>query len=105
MDSKPACCSASCSGLALGGILSLILERLDSRLRTSRSVSRATDLPVIAKENTRLPRSQRNGVVVATSPLSGGANSFRMLAAAVSAKIRPEGRSRTGNGSSPWSSS
>ena len=87
-------------GLVIGCILSLILEHLDGRLRTTRSVIRASDLPVLG-EVPELPRAQRKSILVAEHPLSKGANAFRILAAAVSRSVNPNAPSTNGHGPAP----
>lgn len=65
-------------GLLLGLALALILDRLDSRLRSHDEISEALRLPVIA-EVPKLTRSQRenSGIVVAQDPLSPYADGYR----------------------------
>ena len=73
---------AAVLGLLLGGALALLVERLDSRMRTREQVEDATGLPVLA-EVPLLPRGHRAGVVSASRPASSAAEAFRTLRSAV----------------------
>ncbi len=65
-------------GLLLGLALALILDRLDSRLRTRDEIADALQLPIIA-EVPKLTHSQRNSgtIAVAEDPLSPYADGYR----------------------------
>lgn len=69
-------------GLVLGAALALVVERLDSRMRTREQVEEAMGLPVLA-EIPVLPRHHRQGVVSAELPASVVAEAFRGLRSAV----------------------
>ena len=65
-------------GLLLGLALALILDRLDSRLRSRDEIASALRLPIIA-EVPKLTRTQRDsgGIVVVEDPLSPYADGYR----------------------------
>ncbi len=65
-------------GLLFGLALALIMDRLDSRLRTRDEIASAIDLPIIA-EVPRLKRSERSNKVILThtKPLSVYADGYR----------------------------
>lgn len=71
-------------GLLLGLALAVVVDRLDTRMRSREQIERATGLPVVA-EIPRLPRGQRGSceIVTATTPRSGAAEAYRALRAAV----------------------
>ncbi len=69
-------------GLLLGAALALVVERVDSRMRTREQVEEATGLPVLA-EIPLLPNRHRSGVVSASRPASSAAEAFRTLRSAV----------------------
>ncbi len=78
-------------GLLLGAALALLVERLDSRLRTREQVEDAFGLPVLA-EIPSAPRAEqgRRGVVSVEKPASASAEAFRALRSAV--LLLPNGR-------------
>lgn len=71
-------------GLLLGMALAVVVDRLDTRMRTREQIETATRLPIVS-EIPRLPRRQRGSleVVTATTPRSGAAEAYRALRAAV----------------------
>lgn len=73
---------ASLLGLVLGAALALVVERLDSRMRTREEVEDSIGLPVLA-EIPALPRKQRVGVLSASRPASVVAEAFRALRSSV----------------------
>jgi Mrp family chromosome partitioning ATPase len=83
-------------GLLLGGALALVVERVDSRLRTRDQVEAALDLPVLA-EIPALPWNLRSGVTVlsATEPGSATAEAYRTLRSSV-LLLRSGGRNQPG---------
>lgn len=78
-------------GLLLGAALSLLVERLDSRLRTTEQVEESFGLPVLA-EIPSLPLGQRGrrAIVSAEMPASATAEAHRSLRSAV-LLLGPEG--------------
>ena len=83
-------------GLLLGGALALVVERVDSRLRTRDQVEKALDLPVLA-EIPALPWNLRSEVTVlsATEPGSATAEAYRTLRSSVQL-LRSGGRNQPG---------
>ena len=73
---------AALLGLLLGAALALVVERLDSRMRTREQAEDAIGLPVLA-EVPLIPKSQRAGVVSAERPASTVAEAFRSLRSSV----------------------
>ena len=69
-------------GLLLGAALALVVERLDSRMRTREQVEDAIGLPVLA-EIPVMPKSYRTKVVSALRPASVVAEAFRALRSSV----------------------
>lgn len=71
-------------GLAFGGALALVVERVDSRVRSREQAERALHLPVLA-EIPNLPWAARGRptVLSATSPGSATAEAYRTLRSAV----------------------
>lgn len=69
-------------GLILGAGLALVVERLDSRMRTREQVEDALGLPVLA-EIPLMPKRGRDGVVSADRPASTVAEAFRSLRSSV----------------------
>ncbi|KRE43458.1 CpsD/CapB family tyrosine-protein kinase [Knoellia sp. Soil729] len=69
---------ATLLGLLVGLGLALLLDRLDSRLRTRGEIASALRMPIIA-EIPRLKRSQRNSasIAVASDPLSNYSDGYR----------------------------
>lgn len=81
---------AAALGLLFGLALALILDRLDSRLRTREEVAEALRLPIIG-DVPRLKRSERNpGTILSLSkPLSVYADGYRAARAALMHAPRP----------------
>lgn len=73
---------AALLGLLLGGALALVVERLDSRMRTREQAEDAIGLPVLA-EIPLMPKRQREGVASAERPASTVAEAFRGLRSSV----------------------
>ncbi|QBR91191.1 polysaccharide biosynthesis tyrosine autokinase [Nocardioides euryhalodurans] len=73
---------AALLGLLLGAALALIVERLDSRMRTREQVEDAVGLPVLAEIPT-MPKNHRDGVASAARPASTVAEAFRNLRSSV----------------------
>jgi capsular exopolysaccharide synthesis family protein len=71
-------------GLLLGAGLALLLDRIDTRLRTRSAVQKAFGLPVVG-EIPRLPKQARRGdmVIAAERPETAVAESYRALRSAV----------------------
>jgi capsular exopolysaccharide synthesis family protein len=73
------------AALALGLVLILLLDRLDTRLRRRQDVEEAFDLPVVAEVPKLSYREQRRHRVAALSaPVSPAAESYRSLRSALS---------------------
>jgi len=92
---------AALLGLLLGAALALVVERLDSRMRTREQVEDTIGLPVLA-EIPLMPKRQRTGVVSAERPASSVAEAFRGLRSSVllvSPSLRGSGQQRGRNGS------
>ncbi|MEO8424768.1 MAG: hypothetical protein ABI595_12770 [Actinomycetota bacterium] len=70
---------ASLFGLLAGIALALVLERFDTRIRSSRSAEEAFGLPVLAEIPTIRRRRRRGDVVTEGYPLSRAAGAFRLL--------------------------
>jgi capsular exopolysaccharide synthesis family protein len=70
-------------GLLLGIGLALLLERLDTRIRSREEARDSFELPVLA-EVPVIPRASRDTVVTANGATSVEAESFRLLAAEIS---------------------
>lgn len=73
---------AALLGLLLGIALALVVERLDSRMRTREQVEDAIGLPVLA-EIPLMPKRQREGIVSVDRPASTIAEAFRGLRSSV----------------------
>lgn len=75
---EPRTAIAALLGLLVGMALALVLDRLDSRLRSREEIHAALRMPIIA-EIPRLSRSQRGlrGVAVAQDPLTVYADGYR----------------------------
>lgn len=75
---EPRTAIAAALGLLAGLALALVLDRLDSRLRTREEIHAALRMPIIA-EIPRLSRSQRGGrgVAVADDPMTNYADGYR----------------------------
>ena len=73
---------AAVLGLLLGAALALVVERLDSRMRTREQVEDTIGLPVLA-EIPLMAKRQRTGVVSAERPASTMAEAFRGLRSSV----------------------
>ena len=69
---------AALFGLLLGILLALVLERFDTRLRSTERAEEAFGMPVLAEVPT-IPVGRREGVVTATHPYSRAANAFRLV--------------------------
>jgi capsular exopolysaccharide synthesis family protein len=71
-------------GLLAGVALALLIERVDTRIRTKEVAEKYFGAPVLT-EIPRLPRGSRRrfALVAATHPLSGVSDSFRMLEAGI----------------------
>jgi capsular exopolysaccharide synthesis family protein len=91
-------------GLLLGAALALLVERLDSRLRTREQVEESFGLPVLA-EVPALPLGQRGkrAILSADMPASATAEAHRSLRSAV-LLLGPDGRAADGARSSAGSS-
>lgn len=83
-------------GVLLGAALALLIERLDSRLRTREQVEESFGLPVLA-EIPALPLGQRGkrAILSADMPASATAEAHRSLRSAV-LLLGPDGRSGDG---------
>jgi capsular exopolysaccharide synthesis family protein len=92
-------------GLLLGAALALVIERLDSRLRTREQVEESFGLPVLA-EVPALPLGQRGkrAILSADMPASATAEAHRSLRSAV-LLLGPDGRALDGAHLSSGSSS
>lgn len=90
---------AAALGLLAGLALALVLDRLDSRLRTRDEIHAALRMPIIA-EVPRLPRSQRarHAVLGAENPLTIYADGYR---AARTALMHTTSRQVPGNNNMP----
>ncbi len=88
-------------GLLLGIGLALVLERLDTRIRSKEAAEEAYKLPVLAEVPTIPRRRRRRGSIVAHAyPHALASNAFRLLAAALHVSRRESGvREFTANGS------
>ena len=75
-------------GLLAGAGLALLLERLDTKVRTSEQATERFGYPVIA-EIPSIRRDQRKGIVTADNPTSPGSDAFRLLGAGVHVAARP----------------
>jgi capsular exopolysaccharide synthesis family protein len=73
---------AAAIGLLLGLAIALLLERLDTRLRSKSATEEAYGLPVLAVIPT-VGRKRRDTIVMETAPRGAAANSFRLLEAAL----------------------
>lgn len=86
-------------GLLLGMAIALVLNRLDSRMRSREDIQDALGLPIIA-EVPKLARGQRAsaGTLVVSEPLSPFADGYRAARTAISHTL---GRSATPSDASP----
>jgi capsular exopolysaccharide synthesis family protein len=67
-------------GLALGGVLVLVLERFDTKIRTRRGAETAFGLPVVAEVPQLKPQQARmSTIVTAIEPASEFAEAYRRL--------------------------
>jgi capsular exopolysaccharide synthesis family protein len=73
---------AAAIGLLLGMALALLLERVDTRIRSKRAAEEAYGLPVLAVIPT-IGRRRRGAILTQAAPRGPGANAFRLLAAAL----------------------
>lgn len=71
---------AALIGLLAGLALALVLERFDTRIRSSNAAEEAFGVPVLA-EVPAIIRRRRKGVVLASHPLSRAADAFRLVEA------------------------
>ncbi len=69
---------ASLLGLLVGILLALVLERFDTRIRSSGRAEEAFGMPVLA-EVPAIPAGRRDGVVMASHPYSRAGNAFRLI--------------------------
>jgi Mrp family chromosome partitioning ATPase len=79
---------AALIGLLAGAGLALVLERVDTKVRTSEQATERFGYPVLA-EIPSIRRDQRKGVVTADHPTSSSADAFRLLGAGVHVAVRP----------------
>lgn len=80
-------------GLVVGAAIALVLESSDSRIRSTRAATLATKLPVLAEVPVdRRARSAR--LVVVAEPLSGAAESYRILRMAIMSQQPAPGATR-----------
>jgi Mrp family chromosome partitioning ATPase len=90
---------AAVIGLLAGAGIALLLERVDTKIRTSEQATERFGYPVLAEIPT-IPRHQRKGVITAEHPTSPSSDAFRLLGAGVHVAVRPsteddhEGRGR-----------
>jgi capsular exopolysaccharide synthesis family protein len=75
-------------GLLAGAGLALLLERLDTKVRTSEHATDRFGYPVLA-EIPPIRRDQRKGIVTADNPTSPASDAFRLLGAGVHVAARP----------------
>ena len=80
---------AAVIGLLAGAALVLVLERVDTRIRTSEQATEKFGYPVLA-EIPSIRRDQRKGVVTTDHPTSPSADAFRLLGAGVHVGIRSD---------------
>lgn len=73
---------AAILGLLLGVVIALLLERLDTRIRSKDAAEESYHLPVLA-EIPSIPRRRRRSVVAGLFPRAPASNAFRLLAAAL----------------------
>jgi capsular exopolysaccharide synthesis family protein len=73
---------AAAIGLLLGLAIALLLERLDTRLRSKSATEEAYGLPVLAVIPT-VGRRRRDSIITETAPRGAAANAFRLLEAAL----------------------
>lgn len=98
------------AGLLLGLALAIVLDHVDSRLRTRDEIHEAVGLPVVA-EIPRLPRSERQtgGIIVSQSPLSIYADGYRAARSALlhmpSKPLEFDGSARRGRAAGQWGQS
>ena len=92
--------AAAALGLLGGLALLLVLERFDTRVRTGGEVEGVSKLPLLA-EIPVLPSRSRDGIVVASDPLSKAASAFHVLAASILSQLPPRNPETNGHGSHP----
>lgn len=78
-------------GLILGMALAIVLDHLDSSLRTREEIAAATGLPIIASVP-KLPRSERrsHAILTHTTPLSAYADGYRAARSALRHALPPD---------------
>ncbi|MEO8424610.1 MAG: hypothetical protein ABI595_11970 [Actinomycetota bacterium] len=81
-------------GLLAGMALVLVLERFDTRLRSSRAAEEAFGYPVLA-EVPAISRRRRDGVVTASHPSSRAADAFRLVAVGTARWTHANGNGRS----------
>lgn len=88
---------AGIGGLIAGVVIALVLERVDTRIRTRQAAEAHFGLPVLAEIPLlrRGPR-RRDRVEVTASPKSVWADTFRLLEAGVSRRLPPRGAGAAG---------
>ena len=79
---------AAAIGLLAGAGIALLLERVDTKIRTSEQATERFGYPVLA-EVPSIPRDQRRSIVTADHPTSPSADAFRLLGAGVNVAVRP----------------
>lgn len=77
---------AGAIGLVVGIFLVLVLERLDTRIRTRDASERYFRLPVLS-EIPVISKVKRDPVVTSTRPISPAADAFRLLAAGLAGRV------------------
>jgi Mrp family chromosome partitioning ATPase len=87
---------AAAIGLLAGAGIALLLERVDTKVRTTEQATERFGYPVLA-EIPFIRRDHRKGVVTADHPTSPSADAFRLLGAGVHVAVRP--RDEDGDGS------
>jgi Mrp family chromosome partitioning ATPase len=83
-------------GLLAGAGLALVLERIDTKVRTSEQATERFGYPVLA-EIPSIRKKQRKGVVTADHPTSATADAFRLLGAGVHVAVRPPAEDEEGS--------
>ena len=84
-------------GLLLGAALALVLDRVDTRIRTKQDVEAVTGLPVLA-QIPFLPRRHRHELITATRPASPFAEAYRNLRSTLAFARGPLPASANGDG-------
>lgn len=91
--------AASAVGLLIGLALVLVIDRLDTRVRTRHAAADAFGLPVIAEiPKLRWPDSKHAAMITRTQPQSDAAEAFRMVRLALQLADRAASRASNGNG-------